>query len=112
MDSATASPLRLVSDPRHGAGPPDPRRRAGPASFWRFEGAPAPGTGKTPVLAIAGLGLDGRVFSRLGALARDRDLVLVNLRNDRPAGTSMAEFGREALDALDAAGHGDRPAVL
>ncbi len=99
--------LILVSAPRPGTG------AAGrPASFWRFEGAPPPGTGKTPVLALGGLALDGRVFSRLGALARERDLVLANIPNDMPPGSRMEDMGREALEILDAAGHAGRPAVL
>jgi len=102
--TASAAPaLRLVSATSGGGRP---------ASFWRFEGAPAPGAGKTPILAVAGLGLDGRVFSRLGALARDRDLVLANLPNDLPASSTMTGFGREALAILDAAGHAGRPAIL
>jgi pimeloyl-ACP methyl ester carboxylesterase len=88
-----------------------PRGAGRPASFWRFPGAPAPGTGRTPVLALAGLGLDGRIFSRLAPLARERDLVLVNLPNDLPPGAAMEDLAREALSALDAAGHAGRPAV-
>jgi pimeloyl-ACP methyl ester carboxylesterase len=99
--------LILVSAPRRTQG------AAGrPASFWRFEGAPPPGTGKTPVLALGGLALDGRVFSRLGALARERDLVLANLPNDVPLRSRMEDMGREGLEILDAAGHAGRPAVL
>jgi len=98
------APLLLVSAPRDGAPP---------ASFWRFEGAPPPGRGDTPVLALAGLGLDGRVFGRLGSLARRRDLVLANLPNRLPpASPSMEDLAREALSILDAAGHAGRPAVL
>jgi pimeloyl-ACP methyl ester carboxylesterase len=64
------------------------------------------------VLALGGIGLDGRVFSRLGPLAEDRDLVLANLPNDLPAGGRMEDLGREALAILDAAGHAGRPAIL
>jgi len=89
-----------------------PRGQGRPASFWRFEGAPASGNGKTPVLALAGLGLDGRVFSRLASLARGRDLVLANLPNDFPPSARMEDMGRAAWEILDAAGHAGRPAVL
>ena len=102
--SDTGVSIRLVSAP---AG-----TRGRPASFWRFEGAPPPGSGRTPVLAIAGLGLDGRVFRRLAPLAADRDLVLANLPNEVPPGRALEPFVRGALDALDAAGHSGRPAVL
>lgn len=95
--------LLLVSAPRDGARP---------ASFWRFEGAPAPGSGKTPVLALGGLGLDGRVFSRLSPLARERDLVLANLPNDVAPRSRMEDMAREAWGAYDAAGHGSRSAIL
>jgi len=101
--SAIADGLRLESVPR-------PGRR--PASFWRFEGAPAPGTGRAPLLAVHGLGVDGRFFRHLGPLARDRDLVLVNLPNDLPAGATMDDLADEALSALDAAGHGAARAVV
>lgn len=101
--SSGGNGLLLVSAPRNG-------RR--PASFWRFPDAPPPGTGKAPVLAIAGLGLDGRVFARLGPLAADRDLVLVNLPNETPRGARMEDFAEEALGALDAAGHAGRRAVI
>lgn len=103
MPSPSFPGLDLVSAPRDGKRP---------ASFWRFAGAPPPGTGRTPVLAVAGLGLDGRVFSRLAPLAADRDLVLVNLPNDLPPAPTMGEVAAEALAALDAAGHGGRPAVV
>jgi len=96
--------LRLVSAPRPGGGRP--------ASFWRFEGSPPPGTGRTPLLALPGLGLDGRAFDRLAPLAADRDLVLANLPNAMPGEPDMAAFGREALAVLDAAGHRGRPAVV
>jgi pimeloyl-ACP methyl ester carboxylesterase len=89
-----------------------PRGRGRPASFWRFEGSPPPGSGKTPVLALGGLGLDGRVFSRLAALARDRDFVLANLPNDVPARSRMEDMAREAWEAFDAAGHAGRAAIL
>lgn len=99
--------LVLVSAPRRGPG------AAGrPASFWRFEGSPPPGSGRTPVLALGGLALDGRVFSRLGALARERDLVLANLPNDLPPTSRMEDVGLAGLEILDAAGHAGRPAVL
>jgi pimeloyl-ACP methyl ester carboxylesterase len=97
------SALRLVSAPA---------RPGRPASFWRFEGAPPPGAGRTPVLALAGLGLDGRVFRGLAPLAAERDLVLANLPNEVPPGPALEPFVRGALDALDAAGHAGRPAVL
>ncbi len=103
MAPAVPADLRLVSAPRPGG-------RC--ASFWRFGEPPAPGAGKAPILAVAGLGLDGRVFSRLGALAKDRDVVLANLPNDLPASSTMEDLGREALSILDAAGHAGRPAVL
>ena len=103
MAIASGPALRLESAPREGGRP---------ASFWRFEGSPPPGSGRTPILAVAGLGLDGRVFDRLGDLARDRDLVLANLPNEMPRDATMADFGREALSILDAAGHAGRPAVL
>ncbi len=95
--------LRLESIPRNGSRP---------ASFWRFR-APEPGNA-TPILAIHGLGLDGRVFARVPHLALGRDAVLVNLPNELPAAplTSMDDLAGEALAALDAAGHGSRPAVL
>jgi pimeloyl-ACP methyl ester carboxylesterase len=98
-------PARVVLVSAPGGGPR-------PASFWRFEGAPAPGSGKTPVLALAGLGLDGRVFSRLAPLARERDLVLANLPNDVPAASRMEDMARAAWSAFDAAGHGSRGAIL
>lgn len=105
LATAPAPPgIRLVSAPRPGGGRP--------ASFWRFEGAPAPGTGRTPLLAVAGLGLDGRVFRSLAPLAADRDLVLANLPNEVPPGPALEPFVRAALETLDAAGHAGRPAVL
>ena len=39
-------------------------------------------------------------------------MILGNLPNDMPRTTTMADFGREALSILDAAGHAGRPAVL
>jgi pimeloyl-ACP methyl ester carboxylesterase len=101
--AAGAAP-RLVSAPRPGGGRP--------ASFWRFEDAPPPGSGAAPLLALPGLGLDGRAFARWAPLAASRDLVLANLPNEVPPGADMAHFAREALAALDAAGHAGRPAVL
>ncbi len=103
VPSPAAAGLLLVSAARDG-------RR--PASFWRFAGSPPPGEGKTPVLAVAGLGLDGRVFSRLAPLSAERDLVLVNLPNDVARGSRMEDFAEEALGALDAAGHAGRRAIL
>jgi len=98
--------LELRSVPRGDGG-------ARPASYWRPTAAPAAPSGRPPLLAIAGLGLDGRVFSRVADLGRDRDLVLVNLANESPSPRpSMADYGREAMAALDAAGHADRPAVI
>lgn len=89
---------------------PLPGRR--PASFWRFEGSPAPGAGRTPVACLAGIGLDGRVFRRLAPLAAERDLLLVNLPNDLPPAPRMEDLAEEAFAALDAAGHGGRKAIL
>ncbi len=89
---------------------PLPGRR--PASYWRWPAAPAPGAGRTPVAAIAGLGLDGRTFSRLAPLAADRDLLLVNLPNALPPAPRMEDLAEEVFAALDAGGHGDRKAVL
>ncbi len=89
-----------------------PRAGGRPASFWRFAEAPAPGAGRTAVLALGGLGLDGRAFSRMGPLAKERDLVLVNLPNEIPRGSGMEHLAREAWAAFDAAGHAGRPAIL
>ena len=101
--SASAATLDLFS------GAIDGRR---PASFWRFAGSPPPGSGRTPVLAVAGLGLDGRVFSTLAPLAAGRDLVLVNLPNELPSSSTMEDMAAVAMEALDAAGHAGRPAVI
>jgi pimeloyl-ACP methyl ester carboxylesterase len=98
---AAAPPLHLVAAPVPGGGRP--------ASFWRRAGGAAPG--KAPVLALAGLGLDGRAFASFAARLPDRDWILANLPNDLPA-ASMEEFARCALGILDAAGHAGRPAVL
>jgi len=64
------------------------------------------------VLALGGLGLDGRSFSRLAPLAGERDLVLANIPNELPPAARMEDLAREAFGILDAAGHAGRPVVL
>jgi pimeloyl-ACP methyl ester carboxylesterase len=64
------------------------------------------------VLAVAGLGLDGRAFARLAPLAAERDLVLLNLPNDLPPALRMEDLGAEAWSGLDAAGHAGSRAIL
>jgi pimeloyl-ACP methyl ester carboxylesterase len=90
--------------------------RAGgrPASFWRFGAAePADAARRAvPVLALPGLGLDGRIFGAATALGRDRDGVLWNPPNEQAYRPTMDDFAADALGALDAAGHAGRPAVL
>ncbi|MHC4820567.1 MAG: alpha/beta fold hydrolase [Planctomycetota bacterium] len=105
MSTATASPeIHLVSVPREGDRP---------ASFWRRADGSPEGSKKSPILALAGLGLDGRAFEEVLALGEDRDLILANFANEPSTPRrSMDDFVDEALDILDAAGHGDRPAVV
>jgi 3-oxoadipate enol-lactonase len=97
--------LSLVSAPR-------PGERA--ASFWRF-GGPEPAAAaraSVPVLALPGLGLDGRAFRRLAPLADERDLVLWNPANEQDYRPAMDDFAAQAWATLDAAGHAGRAAVL
>jgi pimeloyl-ACP methyl ester carboxylesterase len=64
-------------------------------------------------MALPGLALDGRAFARVGALAQGRDLVLWNPPNEMAGlAPAMEDFAAEALDCMDAAGHGGKRVIL